>query len=90
LILEHKMAGRRMGFEGVFSPLYAVEHIRTGPLDGTLSVVTCSRSQKSLTIVYYSADPEAARKSILQTQWLQAGEVKIFGAPEPLPAPENL
>jgi DNA helicase-2/ATP-dependent DNA helicase PcrA len=33
------MAGRRMGFEGVFSPLYAVEHIRTGLLDGTLSVL---------------------------------------------------
>lgn len=36
LILEHKMAARRMEFEGVFSPLYAVEHLRTGLLDGTL------------------------------------------------------
>jgi DNA helicase-2/ATP-dependent DNA helicase PcrA len=39
LILEHKMAGRRMGFEGVFTPLYAVEHLRTGLLDGTLPVL---------------------------------------------------
>jgi DNA helicase-2/ATP-dependent DNA helicase PcrA len=39
LILEHKMASRRMGFEGVFTPLYAAEHIRTGLLDGTLSVL---------------------------------------------------
>lgn len=39
LILEHKMAGRRMGFEGIFSPLYAVEHLRTGLLDGTLPVL---------------------------------------------------
>lgn len=39
LILEHKMAGRRLGFEGVFSPLYEVEHLRTGLLDGTLPVL---------------------------------------------------
>ncbi|WP_233238848.1 UvrD-helicase domain-containing protein [Bordetella sp. LUAb4] len=39
LILEHKMAGRRMGFDGIFTPLYAVEHLRTGLLDGTLPVL---------------------------------------------------
>jgi DNA helicase-2/ATP-dependent DNA helicase PcrA len=39
LILEHKMASRRMGFEGVFTPLYAAEHIRTGLLDGTLPIL---------------------------------------------------
>lgn len=39
LILEHKMAGRRLGFERVFTPLYAVEHLRTGLLDGTLPVL---------------------------------------------------
>lgn len=52
-----------------------------------LLYVTCSRAQKSLTIVYYSADPVAARESILKTKWLQADEVKIFGAPEPTPDP---
>ncbi|GLO15416.1 hypothetical protein PPUJ20028_40010 [Pseudomonas putida] len=36
LILEHKMAGRRMGFEKLFTPLYAVDHLQTGLLDGTL------------------------------------------------------
>ncbi|WP_319134546.1 UvrD-helicase domain-containing protein [Pseudomonas aeruginosa] len=39
LILEHKMAGRRLGFEGVFTPLYAAEHLRTSLLDGTLPVL---------------------------------------------------
>ncbi|RII76793.1 UvrD-helicase domain-containing protein [Pseudomonas monteilii] len=39
LILEHKMASRRMGFEGVFTPLYDVEHLNTGLLDGTLPVL---------------------------------------------------
>lgn len=36
LILEHKMAGRRMGFENLFTPLYSVDHLQTGLLDGTL------------------------------------------------------
>lgn len=39
LILEHKMAGRRLGFEGIFIPLYAVEHLRTSLLDGTLPIL---------------------------------------------------
>ncbi|OCX24825.1 UvrD-helicase domain-containing protein [Pseudomonas graminis] len=39
LILEHKMAGRRLGFERIFTPLYAVEHLRTSLLDGTLPVL---------------------------------------------------
>ncbi|EKT4460491.1 ATP-dependent helicase [Pseudomonas putida] len=39
LILEHKMAGRRMGFVGVFTPLYQVEHLKTGLLDGTLPIL---------------------------------------------------
>jgi DNA helicase-2/ATP-dependent DNA helicase PcrA len=39
LILEHKMASRRMGFDDMFVPLYQVEHLRTGLLDGTLSAL---------------------------------------------------
>ena len=39
LILEHKMAARRMWFEGVFAPLYAVEHLNTALLDGTLPIL---------------------------------------------------
>jgi DNA helicase II / ATP-dependent DNA helicase PcrA len=36
LILEHRMAARRMGFLDAFSPLYEVESWRTGLLEGTL------------------------------------------------------
>lgn len=36
LILEHKMASRRMGFNDLFPPLYKVEHLRTALLDGDL------------------------------------------------------
>lgn len=35
LALEHLMSARRFGFEGFFSPLYAVERIRTSFLQGT-------------------------------------------------------
>lgn len=34
LTLEHHMAARRMGFQNVFDPLYAVQDFRTGLLDG--------------------------------------------------------
>jgi len=36
LALEHHMAAKRMGFEDIFDPLYAVETFRTSLLDGTL------------------------------------------------------
>jgi DNA helicase-2/ATP-dependent DNA helicase PcrA len=36
LILEHHMAAKRLGFEDLFRPLYAVENYRTGLLDGSL------------------------------------------------------
>jgi DNA helicase II / ATP-dependent DNA helicase PcrA len=36
LILEHHMAARRLGFEGLFGALYGVENYRTGLLNGTL------------------------------------------------------
>jgi DNA helicase-2/ATP-dependent DNA helicase PcrA len=35
LALEHHMSARRFGFERFFGPLYAVERIRTGLLQGT-------------------------------------------------------
>lgn len=37
LILEHHMAALRMGFVGLFEPLYKVDRFRTSLLDGTLS-----------------------------------------------------
>jgi DNA helicase-2/ATP-dependent DNA helicase PcrA len=37
LILEHHMAARRLGFDAMFAPLYAVERIKTSLLDGSLA-----------------------------------------------------
>ncbi len=36
LILEHHMAANRMGFLELFEPLYRIDKLRTGLLDGTL------------------------------------------------------
>lgn len=40
LILEHKMAARRLGFIELFEPLYGFEPFRTGLRDGTLPCLT--------------------------------------------------
>ena len=40
LILEHKMAARRLGFIEMFEPLYGFEPFRTGLRDGTLPCLT--------------------------------------------------
>ncbi|WP_353158788.1 UvrD-helicase domain-containing protein [Myroides odoratus] len=39
LTLEHHMAARRMGFSNFFAPLYAVDRLKTGLLDGSSSSV---------------------------------------------------
>ena len=39
LTLEHHMSARRLGFENVFTPLYAIDSWRTGLLDGSLTPV---------------------------------------------------
>lgn len=40
LILEHHMAATRLNFEGFFNPIYEVESLRTGILDGSLTEIT--------------------------------------------------
>lgn len=37
LILEHHMSAKRMGFSELFEPLYKIEKLKTGLLDGTSS-----------------------------------------------------
>ena len=39
LILEHHMAAKRMGFFELFEPLYKVDKLKTGLLDGSLSTL---------------------------------------------------
>lgn len=43
LTLEHHMAARRMGFSNFFIPLYTVDRLKTGVLDGSSSSVNLFR-----------------------------------------------
>ncbi len=45
LTLEHHMAAKRGGFSSFFDPLYEVEKLKTGILDGSLSVVSLFANQ---------------------------------------------
>ncbi|NIF28901.1 ATP-dependent helicase [Pantoea sp. Tr-811] len=78
LILEHKMAGRRMGFEGVFSPLYEVEHLTTGLLDGTLPLLKLFFERVDPILEAWKADDFALmeavrlRSPLLEPQHLQS------------------
>ena len=40
LTLEHHMAAKRMGFSNFFYPLYSIDRLKTGLLDGSLSSVS--------------------------------------------------
>ena len=63
LILEHRMAARRMGFDEMFSHLYSIDRYRTGLLDGSLSLVTFF-SGRVLPLLRANADKFATAKII--------------------------
>jgi len=44
LILEHHMAAIRMGFIGLFEPLYKVDRLKTSLIDGSLSTLNLFRN----------------------------------------------
>jgi len=43
-----------------------------------LLYVTCSRAEESLAIVVYTAQPEIAKASVIETGWLTADEVVLI------------
>lgn len=43
-----------------------------------LLYVTCSRAEESLAIVVYTAQPEVARASVIEAEWLTADEVVMI------------
>jgi DNA helicase-2/ATP-dependent DNA helicase PcrA len=45
-----------------------------------LLYVTCSRTQSSLALVNYSANPELVRSSVLAEGWFEPNEVEMFGS----------
>jgi DNA helicase-2/ATP-dependent DNA helicase PcrA len=43
-----------------------------------LLYVTCSRAEKSLAIVVYTAQPEIAKERVIEARWLEADEIEII------------
>ncbi|QAY78150.1 UvrD-helicase domain-containing protein [Sphingosinicella sp. BN140058] len=43
-----------------------------------LFYVTCSRAEESLALVAYSADPEAVRRNVIASGWLEPREVEVM------------
>ncbi|WP_018076532.1 UvrD-helicase domain-containing protein [Thiobacillus denitrificans] len=67
LILEHHMAARRLGFDAMFAPLYAVERLKTSLLDGSLSSLRLFSEEVLPVVEAYRSDnsfrvAEIARK----------------------------
>jgi len=44
-----------------------------------LFYVTCSRAEEGLAVVYYAADPPAARAAFSRQGWFTTDEIEIFG-----------
>jgi DNA helicase II / ATP-dependent DNA helicase PcrA len=44
-----------------------------------LFYVTCSRAEKSLAVVTYSANPQAVKKTVVQFGWFENSEIALFG-----------
>lgn len=43
-----------------------------------LFYVSCSRAEESLAIIAYSMNPERVRKSALEEEWFEEGEIELF------------
>lgn len=67
LILEHHMAGSRLGFFDLFSPIYAIDSLKTGILDGTLPEIRLfTKMILPLTNAYQSGNKFEVSKIIRQ------------------------
>lgn len=63
LILEHRMAARRLGFDEMFTPLYSFKQFGTGLLDGSLAIMTLF-SGRVLPLVDAKADKFAIARIV--------------------------
>ena len=66
LTLEHHMAATRGGFSAFFDPLYAVNKLKTGLLDGTLSGVSLFANQILPLIEAKRAEDEFATSKVVR------------------------
>ncbi|MCE5186920.1 MAG: AAA family ATPase [Planctomycetaceae bacterium] len=84
LTLEHHMAAERGGFSDFFEPLYSVDKLKTGLLDGTLTGVSFFANQiLPLTKAMQSDDHFAAARIVQKNSALIRKEV-LHGSPSPV------
>jgi len=66
LTLEHHMAANRGGFSAFFDPLYAVDKLKTGLLDGTLTGISLFANQVLPLIKAMQADDQFTATRVVQ------------------------
>lgn len=77
VIMDDEDAGGRIfSYEKLFG-------VKDKPSEGTqrLFYVTCSRAERSLALVAYSADPQAVRRNVLANGWFEDHEVELVAPP---------
>jgi DNA helicase-2/ATP-dependent DNA helicase PcrA len=84
LTLEHHMAARRMGFDGIFEPLSEIDEFRTGLLDGSLPAVRLFTQQiLPLVSAHHRGDKFAIAKVVREASpLLSAAVLKESPAPK--------
>lgn len=73
LILEHRMAARRLGFDDLFNALYGFAPFRTGLLDGTLPILTLF-SMRILPLIDAAQDKFAVARIVRNASPLMSAE----------------
>ena len=89
LIIEHHMAARRMGFHLMFEPLYKIDNLRTGLLDGTipglrifselaLPLLKAMRRDDNFSVsaIVRKHSPLLRKKTLLEHSENQKGQIK--------------
>lgn len=83
LTLEHHMAALRCGFFDFFNPLYKVEKLKTGLLDGSLSaIILFARKVLPLIKSYQSNDSFSVSRIVQENSTLISKE-RLFGSENP-------
>ena len=78
LILEHKMAARRLGFLELYAPLYAVDSFKTSLREGSLPALRFFTHEVAPLVRAQSADDRFAVARLLRgsSPLLSVGEVQ--------------
>jgi DNA helicase-2/ATP-dependent DNA helicase PcrA len=85
LTLEHHMAARRAGFLNLYEPLYAVDRLRTGLLDGTLPGIRLFANDVLPLVLSHRANDDFAKAAVVRQRspLLKTSALKAAGDGQP-------